>query len=190
MKRKILLFLILGGGLVWANAQITTTGQIASNKKIGGDSRLENTINSTLIANNEVYFRFSSIDQSTYLNQLNDGEAGSHFLGETLAKKTYLFKKRYTHKEPIAPGSSATKLIYRKYDIYFSVKKIEKYLKAELKKGKISTADAAQKYNKVLDVALNVLDEDTEKFQRRILLANGNPSDLLKIFVYEVKLEN
>ncbi len=180
MKKIISFFLIFCSVMYSAKAQnelIADNSDLHESTTVGSNS-------------NQVYFRFISMDQSNYINQIEASEAGSHFLGETLAKKQYLLKKRYTYKESIAPGSSATKLIYRKPDIYFSVRKIEKYLKTELKKEKITSEVAAEKLNKVLDVALNVLEEDTEKLERRILSVNGNPSDLLKIFVFEVELQN
>jgi hypothetical protein len=137
---------------------------------------------------NQVYFSFPSMDQSTYLTQIDNKEAGKHFLGEFVAKKQFLFSNRYSYKEPIAPGSSATKIIYRKPDIYFSVKKIEKHIKKELANNKISNEEAIKIYNKVLNVALNVLDEDTQSLERRINSVNRNPSELLKVFVNEVEL--
>jgi len=135
-----------------------------------------------------VYFRFMAMDQSSYINQIDPSDAGTHIFGEYMAKKQYLFKKMYSYTESIAPGSSATKMIYRKPDIYFSVKKIEKYLKEELKKENLTAEDAKKDYNKVLDVALNILEEDTESFERRINTAKGNASNLLRIFVSEVEL--
>jgi len=140
------------------------------------------------IASSAVYFRFNAMDQSSYVNQVDGNDAGTHFLGDYMAKKQYLLKKMHCYKEPIAPGSSATKTIYRKPDIYFSVKKIEKYLKEGVK-NKTFTADIAKEdFSNVLEVALNVLDEDTESLEFRINSVNGNPEKLLKIFVNEVEL--
>jgi len=178
MRKIIYSYLIVFSVVFSTNAQIE---YIADNSDINNRSNVSAMYN-------QVYFRFSSMDQSIYLNQIDNKEAGKHFLGEFVAKKQFLFSNRYSYKEPIAPGSSATKIIYRKPDIYFSVKKIEKHIKKELANNKISNEEAIKIYNKVLNVALNVLDEDTQSLERRINSVNRNPSELLKVFVNEVEL--
>jgi len=178
MRKIIYSYLIVFSVVFSTNAQIE---YIADNSDINNRSNLS-------AMSNQVYFRFSSMDQSIYLNQIDNKEAGKHFLGEFMAKKQLLLSNRYSYKEPIAPGSSATKIIYRKPDIYFSVKKIEKHLKKELANNSMSVDEAKKLYDKVLDVALNILDEDTKSFERRINSVNRNPSLLLKVFVNEVEL--
>lgn len=178
MRKIIYSYLILCSFVFSTNAQIQ---YIAENSDA-------NTRTDVSAATKQVYFRFPSMDQSSYLNQIDKKEAGKHFLGEYVAKKQLLLNNRYGYKEPIAPGSSATKIIYRKPDIYFSVKKIEKHLKKELAKNSLSVDEAIRLYDKVLDVALNILDEDTTSFERRINSVNRDPALLLKVFVNEVEL--
>lgn len=151
-------------------------------------THVDRSSTSSSASSNGVYFRFMAFDQSMYINEIDPNDAGKHFLGDYVAKKMFLLKKLYSYKEAVAPGTSATKTIFRKPDIYFSVKKIEKYLKEALRERQISGEDACSDYNKVLDVALNIVSEDTEKLETRINSVNGNPSKLLKIFVNEVEL--
>lgn len=132
-------------------------------------------------------FEFMAFTQTDELKKVTDDMAGTHFLGQEIAKKMYLFNETYCYKEPIAPGSSATKTMFRKLVIYNSVKKIEHYLKKSVKGGGISVDVAAREYNKVLDVALNILDVNTENFENRIKSASG-PESMLSIYVKEVKL--
>jgi len=135
-------------------------------------------------------FEFMSMSQAQYLENITEDMAGDHFLGIEIAKKMYLFNDHYSYKVAIAPGNSATKTIYRKPEIYSSVKKIERYLKQSVKKGIMNSNVACNEYDKVLNVALNILDEDTGKFEARLKSASENASELLKIYLYEVKLES
>jgi hypothetical protein len=107
--------------------------------------------------------------------------AGTHFLGDQIAKKIYILEDLYSYTEPISPGNSATKTLYRKPVIYFSVKKIEKYLKKSLKKGEITMEDATARFNRVLDIAINIKNKNTDKLEEALNSAN-DASDLLLIY--------
>jgi len=102
----------------------------------------------------------------------------------------YLFNDHYSYKVPVAPGNSATKTIFRKPEIYLSVKKIERYLNKSVKKGDLNSNVAQKEYDKVLNVALNILDENTDKFEQRLRSVGEDAPKLLNIYLYEVKLEN
>jgi len=107
--------------------------------------------------------------------------SGTHFLGDQVAKKMYIFEDLYSYTEPIAPGNPATKTLYRKPLVYFSVKKIEKYLKKGVKKGELTMDDATAKFNKVLDIVINIKNKNTDKFEESLQSAD-NASDLLLIY--------
>jgi hypothetical protein len=111
----------------------------------------------------------------------------SHFLGSEIAKKMLLLNKSYSYKEPVAPGNSATKTIFRKPVIYNSVKKIERSMKNKVKSGELNPETARVQFNKVLDVALNIINIDTDKFESRLESA-GKANELLDIYVHEVSL--
>lgn len=134
-------------------------------------------------------FQFMASSEVESVKNISDDIAGSHFLGSEIAKKMYLYDERYSYKEPVAPGNSATKTIFRKPAINTSVKKIEKYLKKQLKEKNITKAEACSDYSKVLDVALNILDVNTDNFEKRLKSTGRDASKLLNIYLNEVKLE-
>ena len=108
--------------------------------------------------------------------------AGNHFLGNDVAKKMYLFEDAYTYTEPIAPGNPATRTMYKKPVVYSAVKKIESFLKKSIKNKELTIEEATGKFNKVLDVALNIKVLNTEKFEETIKEQKGNGADLLTLF--------
>lgn len=150
----------------------------------------ESTNTSNASASIKSIFEFMSMPQTQYLENITEDMAGNHFLGTEISKKMYLFNNHYSYKVAIAPGNSATKTVYRKPEIYSSVKKIERYLKQSVKKGNLNSNVACNEYDKVLNVALNILDEDTGKFEARLRSVADNASELLNIYLYEVKLES
>jgi len=135
-------------------------------------------------------FEFMSTLQAQSTENITDEMAGNHFFGNEIAKKMYLFNDHYSYKVPVAPGNSATKTIFRKPEIYLSVKKIERYLNKSVKKGDLNSNVAQKEYDKVLNVALNILDENTDKFEQRLRSVGEDAPKLLNIYLYEVKLEN
>ena len=135
-------------------------------------------------------FEFMSTSQALSTENVTDEMAGNHFFGNEIAKKMYLFVDHYSYKVPVAPGNSATKTIFRKPEIYLSVKKIERYLKKSVQKGDLNSNVAQKEYDKVLDIALNILDENTAKFEERLKSVGEDATKLLDIYLYEVKLES
>lgn len=133
-------------------------------------------------------FEFTASSDMESTNGITDQEAGTHFLGSEIARKMYLCTQRYSYKEPVAPGNSATKTILRKPEIYSSVKKIERYLKKNLKDGLISESAAEAQYNRILNVVLNIYDVDTARFEARIKSVS-NPDELIEIYLNEVSLQ-
>lgn len=107
--------------------------------------------------------------------------ASSHFLGDEIAKKVYLLDEDYTYEVSIAPGNPATKTMFRKPLIYNAVRKIEKSLRKSVKSGEMSKEEATEKFNKVLDVALNIKSTKTDAFEETIK-STDNTSNLLSLF--------
>ncbi len=119
---------------------------------------------------------------SEAMKKVSDDEAGNHFLGNDIAKKMYLFEEAYTYTEPIAPGNPAMRTMYKKPVIYSSVKRIEKYLKKSVNSKEFTMGEANAKFNKVLDVVLNIKGLNTDKFEESIKAQGNNASDLLVLF--------
>lgn len=178
MKKRVKLTILLLCTIISFQTQGMTTTH-------GTDSS-SNKPTSTKTKNS---FEFTASSEIESTKNISDDEAGSHFLGDEIAKKMYLYNEQYSYKEPVAPGNSATKTILRKPEIYSSVRKIEKYLKKQVKEGDMTTEIARSQYDKVLDVALNILDANTESFEKRLKAAGGDRAELLDIYLHEVKLE-
>lgn len=112
---------------------------------------------------------------------------GSHFLGDEIARKMYLLDKTYTFETKTAPGNPATTTSIRKPVIYNSVKKVESYLKKCVRKREISQEVAAQQFNKVVDVALDVFFQNTDALENQIK-STDRASDLLDLYTQRVRL--
>jgi len=134
-------------------------------------------------------FRFVASSFSEWLDKMPDEDVKADVFGKEIAKKRLLMNQMYLTKVAIAPGESATKTVFIKPEIYFSTKKIEKFLSKSLKNGKLTPELACNAYNKVLDVVINISNEDTDKFEKRLSATKGDGESLLNIYLYEVKLE-
>jgi hypothetical protein len=132
-------------------------------------------------------FEFMAFSQTEDLKQLNNELISRHSLGDEIARKLFLLDKAYTYEEPVAPGSSATKTMYTKSVIYNSVRKIERDLKKKVKSGEVAESLAVSELSQVLDVALNVVNQNTTLFEERLSSMNDATS-LLEVYMQEVKL--
>ena len=132
-------------------------------------------------------FEFRASDNELALNSVTKEMAGEHPFGDLVAKKLYLLAAKYTYQVAIIPGNPQTKTVIRKPVIYDAVQKIEHHLKKSVKKGDVSLEAAETDFNKVLDVAFNVLTVDTESFEKAITKTNDNNS-LTNLFTKRVIL--
>lgn len=132
-------------------------------------------------------FEFRASDNNNDLKAISSEMIGEHFLGKLVAEKLYLLNSKYTYEVPIVPGNPQTRTMIRKPVIYDAVKKIERYLKKSVKKGELTTETASAEFNKVLDVAFNVLTAETASFEKAI----GETTDansLTNLFTKQVNL--
>jgi hypothetical protein len=134
-----------------------------------------------------VVYEFNAFSRDYELESITAEMAGDHIFGETIAKKVYLLESKYTSEVEIVPGNPQTRTVIRKPLIYETVKRIEKLLKKEVKKGTLTSESATTSLNKVLDVALNILASDTENFESAIDALDNTESKLL-LFTNQVKL--
>lgn len=130
-------------------------------------------------------FRASSTDND--LRNISSDMIGEHVLGKLVSEKLYLLEAKYIYQVPIVPGNPQMRTIIRKPVIYDAVMKIEKYLKKSVKKGEITTEIASADFNKVLDVAFNVLTAETAGFEKTIKETTDMPQ-LTNLFTKRVKL--
>jgi hypothetical protein len=132
-------------------------------------------------------FTFTGYSDESELKNISAELAGSHPFGGTLARKLYLFNKKYTSEVPLAPGNPATKTEIKKPVIYNSVKRIDRDLKRSVKRGEIDVTKASQELNIVLDVALNILTAETKEFEKAIESASSTDSKI-DLYTNRVKL--
>ncbi|MBK8882514.1 MAG: hypothetical protein IPN67_09070 [Bacteroidales bacterium] len=113
-------------------------------------------------------FRFKAYSIDYELENVSIALAGNHQFGDVIAKKLYLFDRKYTTQVALAPGNPALKTVIKKPVIYESIKRIEKDLKRSVRKGLIPLNTAISEFNVVLDIALNILTTDTKEFEKAL----------------------
>ena len=168
-KTTFLTFLFLVGFI------IATSAQLASNreaKHVSARTTPEETPKPPT-------YSFRAYDRSYELNAV-DVSNNTHLFGLEIAKKLQLLDNIYTYEEVIVPGNPMTKRVIRKPGIYESVKKIEKGLLKSVKKHEQSNEEAIILLNKVLDVAINILNAETDDFEEALSKESGyrNKMDL------------
>jgi hypothetical protein len=147
-----------------------------------GDAKTTNSGTTSLA----VYeFKAYPIDEE--LRSIPEGMIGEHLLGQLVAEKMYLFESKYTYQVPIVPGNPQTRTMVRKPVIYDAVMKIERYLKKSVKKGEITLETASADFNKVLDVALNILTAETSDLEKDISKTSNAPS-ITNLFTKRITL--
>ncbi len=132
-------------------------------------------------------FEFRATSNQDEQKSISKEMIEEHFLGEAIAAKLYLFESKYTYQVPIVPGNPQTRTVIRKPTVYEAVKKIERQLKKSVKKGEITVEAAQSEFDKVLDVARNVLTADTTEFEKAIA-ESGDANSLTNLFINRVKL--
>jgi hypothetical protein len=132
-------------------------------------------------------FEFRASSNEVDLSSVSKDMISEHAFGPRISEKMYLLEAKYTYQVPIVPGNPQTRTMVRKPVIYDAVRKIERNLKKQVKKGEISTEIASTEFNKVLDVAFNVLTAETTSFEKAIT-ENNDVNSLTNLFTKRVTL--
>lgn len=123
-----------------------------------------------------------SFDESIIQN------AEENNFGQRVACLKTLVEKYYISKEEIVPGHPAMRTMIRKPNIYNTVRKVEKHLKKEVKKGNLSLQQATNELTHVLEVAISAVDEpDTHSFESSLNESKGSVNEQINVFK-QVKL--
>lgn len=148
-----------------------------------------NTIKEALPTGNSAttVFNFDIYTGNNSNQEIAPALIGNHFLGKEIAKKMYILDKVYLSEDKLNPGNPATTTTIRKPVIYNSVMKIESYLKKTLRKKEVSGDQATAEFNKVLDVAINIIYQNTETLENQIKKLD-QPSDLISLYTERVRL--
>jgi hypothetical protein len=177
MKTKLLFAVIIFSSV---SGKVFAQDAIAMN--FTGDTKTSKTASVELPV-----FEFTASPNDSDLNSISSEMIEEHILGKLVSVKLYLLESKYTYQVPIIPGNPQTRTIVRKPVIYDAVIKIERYLKKSVKKGEISTETASIEFNKVLNVAFNVLTAETASFEKAITESNDAHS-LTNLFTKRVTL--
>jgi hypothetical protein len=132
-------------------------------------------------------FVFNGFSHDYELDNITTEMAGEHPFGDKLAKKLFLLGEKYTSEVELIPGNPQTKTVIQKPVIYNAVRRIEKQLKKSVRNGEISLETASADLNKVLDIALNILNTDTKDFEAAIESMNDNTAKI-ELFTKGVNL--
>ncbi len=118
-------------------------------------------------------FTFDYDEEKLDASELFEGDVRRHPFGKSFAEKMLLLSQAYTYQQEPTPLNPAPALTIEKLAIYNSVKKLNAYYKKSVKKGNMGEAEAKEKLQKVLDIALCVRYQDTIKFEEALNNAKG-----------------
>ena len=110
-----------------------------------------------------------------------------HYLGDKFTKMFFALKEQYVYtpeKTAINMDPSPTT---EKPAIYNSVKKLDKYYKKMIKKGKISKEDAMKKLSTIVAVGYSIRHENTKSLEQ-MLWTIKDPAQLEAVFTEKIVL--
>ena len=110
-----------------------------------------------------------------------------HFLGEGIAVKMQLLRESYTYRQRNKITLQERNVV-EKPSIYYSVKKMNNYLKKEIRRGNLSRKEANEQLNNALNIALNIRYQETEKLEE-LLWKIKDPDKIAIFYSQNVKLE-
>jgi hypothetical protein len=137
---------------------------------------------------NELSFHFKGFSLQYELDLLTPGITGDHPFGELIAKKIYLFEKKYISEVPVVPGNPQTKIQVQKPVIFNTTRQIEKSLKKSVRSRELSVESASGILSKVLDISIIALSENTADFEKAILSCNS-VNERIDLFTQNVEIQ-
>lgn len=124
------------------------------------------------------------------INENEADKSGNHDFGKRIAGLKTLMDKYYITKEDVIPGDPMMRTIVLNPNIYYTVRKIEKYLKKEVRNGGITTEDASLEMEHVLKVSLSVINsEEVTSFEAALNKNKKSIEAQIELF-QQVKLQN
>lgn len=132
----------------------------------------------------EFVFRYEMKEMDDVLSA---ADIKDHFLGEDVSRKMQLLKESYTYFITDEVSNTERRQV-EKPAIYNSVNKVSRYLKKQVKKGGVTKADATQKFDAMLNAALNIRYADTAELED-VLWEIKDPKRVMDLFVDNITLE-
>lgn len=115
-------------------------------------------------------------------------DAQEHFLGSSITPKWNTFLYNYVHQYENSVGFSNSLTEVSKPSVYHAVMKVNKFIKKEIKEGKMSTDEAIRDMGHVLDCANAIIENtDTENIERD--LAKYKDADQLITFFSHIEIK-
>jgi hypothetical protein len=176
--KKILILILLNVGI-----NINTNGQASLTTMISKD--LSDTKEKS--TKKSVKFEFKAYSTDNGINNIPEGSAGNHILGDIIARKLFLFQELYTDEVEVVPGNPQTKTVIKKPVIYDAVMRIDKYYRKAAKKDKLLIVSAQNNMNLILDIAMNIMSADTDEFDKAIK-SSPDTVALISLFTEQTKL--
>ncbi len=140
----------------------------------------------TIVFGQESFSFENTVGSSSHLD-VDFSMASSHYLGEEMAAKMYLFKQIYTFIEAGTVYSPGDKVMVRKPSIFFAVRKLDKYYKKAIKSGAMEKDLAIEKLGLALDISIVIFYQETETFE--VYLKNTKEAEMLAATFENVILE-
>lgn len=89
-----------------------------------------------------------------------------HWLGPEFTMMVFALREEYVYFPEVTPTNKDPSLVTEKPVVYNSVKKMDRYYKKEVKKGKITEAVAREKLKKIYGVVYSLRYADTKELEK------------------------
>ena len=143
-------------------------------------------VSNCLSAQEKDKFYFQDLNKEE--QEVSDLAAGDHFLGPEVAKKLYLLKENYTWVEEATATNPVPRVNTEKPDIYYTIRKLERYYKKAIRKDQISEEKAREEFLKVIDIGLIIRNQMTDKLEATLSdLKEGD--EIVSVFTNQVVIE-
>jgi hypothetical protein len=126
-------------------------------------------------------------DLSTDIKKVDVSLIRNHPLGESVAKRLFLFENSYTYESEPAPGSFSGRKIVQKPVIYNSIYKIEKHFKKQIRKNNLNKRNAASELSRYLEIALILLHEETTQLENELNESESTARDMEILNTVEIR---
>lgn len=133
-------------------------------------------------------FSFRYFEEETKIAKENADFIEEHYLGFYIAQKMQLLKESYTYTEPPTATNPTPRTVVEKPAIYYSVKKVDNYLKRQIKSGDMSNDDALKIMDSVLKVALNVRNQETAKLEEILWNIKSQEEEIVNLYTTRIAL--
>jgi hypothetical protein len=113
---------------------------------------------------------------------------GPHILGDTITMLMNRFEKDYTYYQESSGAYKTEEKKINKPNIYFKVKKVEKNLTKEVKKGRMDEDEAYRKLKRTLSLAIKLMNYRTDQVEED--LRKLKKTDEILDYMFDLKFRS